>query len=420
MQLYIPKKLKIGFQERKDSFDGKLSFITYYDNNGKISNETRWSRWCDGSISNLEIDNIPFKNATLNKNISHAGYRYGTGRTAIRIYDSRGFEYEIDIDNFMGIAQEYSVVKGEITGEFVYAFANNKVILLPVDSEQYKDAIKTTLNRNEKVDESSLTPGDVYLNDKEEECIYIGFYNMNKSIAKYLNILVNKQKPSHVFYNNNKDIYEFIKIEKLGLKKDTLLPNEFEVYFNNYVGTIHEKEIEEIYIEKDFDIEKIQKNKNLKNMLFGYDQINNGNRIYYYTKIVFGKIYNCYRDTDKEKGSYLYHPQTLIMNYLKCCNKRYTQVNDFLKLFNDHSQSKNNSEQFCLSENSDAFKLLNYRFYNKEGYYFKSKEEGQLFIDKEYEPILREWKRNGMGLLMYRFKDGTMSPVLDKDSRFHL
>lgn len=414
MQLYIPKKLKIGFQERKDSFDGKLSFITYYDNNGKISNETRWNRWCDGGISNLEIDNIPFKNATLNKNISHAGYRYGTGRTAIRIYDSRGFEYEIDIDNFMGIAQEYSVVKGEIIGEFVYAFANNKVILLPVDSEQYKDAIKTTLNRNEKVDESSLIPGDVYLNDKEEECIYIGFYNMNKSIAKYVNILVNKQKPSHVFYNNNKNIYEFIKVEKLGFKKDTLLPNEFEVYFNNYVGTMREKEIEEIYIEKDFDIKKIQKNKNLENMLFGYVEVDSVSKKYSYTKIVSGGIYECYRDTEKKQGSHFYSPRTLMMNYFRFSNKRYAQINDFLKLFEEHSQSTKNNKEFYLSEQSDAYKLLKCKFYKKEKSYFKSKEEGELFLKEEYEPILTEWKRNGMGLLMYRFKDGTTCPVSEK------
>lgn len=414
MQLYIPKKLKIGFQEREDSFDGKLSFITYYDNNGKISNETRWNRWCDSGISNLEIDNIPFKNATLNKNISHAGYRYGTGRTAIRIYDSRGFEYEIDIDNFMGIAQEYSVVKGEISGEFVFAFANNKVILLPVDSEQYKDAIKTTLNRNEKVDESSLTPGDVYLNDKEEECIYIGCYNMNKSIAKYLNILVNKQKPSHVFYNNNKNVYEFIKVEKLGFKKDTLLPNEFEVYFNNYVGTIQEKEIQEIYIEKDFDVEEIQKNINIKNMLFGYSENNSSSEIFSYTRIVSGGIYECYYNTDKEKGAYFYSPRNLMMSYFRCSNKRYTQISDFLKLFDEHNQLKNNSKEFYLSETSDAYKLLKSKFYRKEKYYFKSKEEGEVFFKEEYEPILREWKRNGMGLLMYRFKDGTTRPVLEK------
>lgn len=413
MQLYIPAKLKVGFQKREDSFDGKLSFVTYYDTNGKLINETRWRSWCDQDITDLEIDNVPFKNAILNKKISHAGYRYGTGKTTIRIYDSRGFEYEIDIDNFMGIAQEYSVVKGEISGDFIYAFCNNKLILLPVDSEQYKDAIKTTLNRNEKVDESALIPGDVYLNDKEEECIYIGFYNLNKRIAKYVNILINKQKPSHVFYNNKKNVYEFIKVEKLGLKKDTLSANEFEVYFNNYVGTMREKEIEEIYIDKDFDIRKLQKNKNLENMLFGNIKLEGASQKYSYTRIVSGGIYECYYNTDKEKGLYFYSPRTLIMNHFKFSNRRYAQINDFSKLFDDYSQSINNSKEFYLSERSDAYRLLKCKFYKKEKYYFKSKEEGQLFLKEEYELILTEWKKNGIGLLMYRFKDSTTSPVLE-------
>lgn len=35
MQLYIPKKIKVGFQNRSDTFDSKLSFVIYCDEKEK-------------------------------------------------------------------------------------------------------------------------------------------------------------------------------------------------------------------------------------------------------------------------------------------------------------------------------------------------------------------------------------------------
>ena len=34
-RLNIPKQLKIGYQERKDTFSGKLAYVTYIDKKGK-------------------------------------------------------------------------------------------------------------------------------------------------------------------------------------------------------------------------------------------------------------------------------------------------------------------------------------------------------------------------------------------------
>lgn len=39
MLLNVPQKLKVGFQKRGGTFDGKLSFITYYDQKNVLKKE---------------------------------------------------------------------------------------------------------------------------------------------------------------------------------------------------------------------------------------------------------------------------------------------------------------------------------------------------------------------------------------------
>ena len=37
--MFIPKRIKIGFQKREDTFTGKLSYIIYYDETNKLRKE---------------------------------------------------------------------------------------------------------------------------------------------------------------------------------------------------------------------------------------------------------------------------------------------------------------------------------------------------------------------------------------------
>ena len=33
--IFIPKKINVGFQNRKDTYTGKLAYVIYYDEDGK-------------------------------------------------------------------------------------------------------------------------------------------------------------------------------------------------------------------------------------------------------------------------------------------------------------------------------------------------------------------------------------------------
>lgn len=37
--IFIPKKIKVGFQERSDTFTKKLAYVIYYDQKGKLRKE---------------------------------------------------------------------------------------------------------------------------------------------------------------------------------------------------------------------------------------------------------------------------------------------------------------------------------------------------------------------------------------------
>ncbi len=37
--IFIPKKLKVGYQYRDDTFTGKLAYVIYYDEKNKLRKE---------------------------------------------------------------------------------------------------------------------------------------------------------------------------------------------------------------------------------------------------------------------------------------------------------------------------------------------------------------------------------------------
>lgn len=59
--LYIPKTITVGFQERKDTFTGKLGYVIYTDHKGVLRKESSWQSWRDKNIESITVDNTPPK-----------------------------------------------------------------------------------------------------------------------------------------------------------------------------------------------------------------------------------------------------------------------------------------------------------------------------------------------------------------------
>ena len=190
--IYIPDKIKVGYQNRKDTYTGKLAYVIYYDRYGKLRKEPSWNTWRDEKIEPNEFDNSPTEGFVLNKKVGGYCYHFDQRDTYVRVYDPRGFEFEISVPNLLYILEYANSIRGKgLEGEFVYGWDGTELVLVPTSSEDYKNKDKTEdeLYPLECIAPSKLRPGFMY-KSKYGEIVYMGKfdyydYNGEKTGKKY-------------------------------------------------------------------------------------------------------------------------------------------------------------------------------------------------------------------------------------------
>lgn len=207
-KIYIPTKIKVGANLRKDTYTGALGFVIPYDENKKAYRQHgSWERWRqkfkpkeeiiaewvkdveelkvrkqdgtydyydrsgykemyekyletgDVDITKLpvssygsdnpalevrEFDNEPIEGFVLNK--TAGGGRGWDGRqTVCRVYDPRGFEIEITVPNLLYILTHATSNFGKgLEGKFVYGWDKAKIALFPEESPNIAEMKKYT------------------------------------------------------------------------------------------------------------------------------------------------------------------------------------------------------------------------------------------------------------------------------------
>lgn len=174
-QLYIPKEIRVGFQKREDTFTKKLAYVIYVDDKGVLRKEASWNSWCDAKIEKLSFSNEPTSGFMLNKNVQRYNWgHFSSNRSYIRVHDPRGFEFEISPENLLGILMDGNCNRRVLEGSFVYSWAGTELVLLPCDTEGYKNSKKFTELQGKKVSATELVPGRTYRTKKEADLIYLG------------------------------------------------------------------------------------------------------------------------------------------------------------------------------------------------------------------------------------------------------
>ncbi len=177
--LFIPKKINVGFQERYDTYTKRLAYVIYYDEKNVLRKEKSWNSWRDKNIPNEEYDNIPTSGFVLNRKAG--GYKSGWDfrQSYIRVYDPRGFEFEITVENLLYILENCNSIKGKgLEGEFIYSWSGSDLVLLPVDSPDYKDIVyyNEKIVNAEKITNKTLVCGRTYRRKDNTELLYLGKY----------------------------------------------------------------------------------------------------------------------------------------------------------------------------------------------------------------------------------------------------
>lgn len=204
--LFIPSKIKVGFQKRADTFTGKLAYVIYYDEKGKLRKETSWEGWRDSKIDAVDFDNKPHNNFVLNKGVQRDGH-WGSGRSIIRIYDPRDFEFEISVDNLIGLLMHSDVSKRDIVQECVYAWAGKELVLLPTNSEEYQKSLNFTSKQSKNISTKDLVKGHVYSQKKSDvKYTYIGYFQCYEWHGWGAMRQKDKGK-KHIFYDGRDFVY---------------------------------------------------------------------------------------------------------------------------------------------------------------------------------------------------------------------
>ena len=187
--IYVPKKIKVGFDERNDTYTGRLAYVIYYDEKGKLRKETSWNSWRDKSIDPEEYDNEPTSGFVLNKKVGDYSGDWGAHRQAYcRIYDPRGFEFEITINNLLFILEHCTCCPGKgLEGDFVYGWDGKDLVLLPTNSPDYIEIEKYSkrLNNRKIFTGKDLIVGATYLTKDNEEWVYMGRFDKWRCRSEY-------------------------------------------------------------------------------------------------------------------------------------------------------------------------------------------------------------------------------------------
>jgi hypothetical protein len=265
-KLFIAPKIKIGYQSRNDTFNGKLAYIIYFDEKGKLHKEKSWESWRNKSIPADEYENVPIDGFTINKDIKrYNGEWFSSKRTMVRIHDPRGFEFEVTTENLIAILMHTDCSRRSLIGQFVYAWAGQELVLLPTNSEEYQNAIKYTAGLNKKVSIKELIPGMVYKTKRREKDVtYIGRFNYyDFANSGYRSVHgPRKEKKSHIFtYDNGETFFRKDSSAFLSEKiSDTIVSNYAELV-EKYNSRIYANKIVAYEIKKvDFNSKLSDKN----------------------------------------------------------------------------------------------------------------------------------------------------------------
>ena len=186
-KLTIPKKMSLGLQERPGTYTGKLGFLNPYNEKNKLRFGASWENWRDKKIAPKDIENTPMEGFIINRNAGgkYSGWYWDSEREAkIRVWDPRDFEIEITIPNMLYILEQTNSYKGKgLEGNFVYAYSGSQLMLIPIDSEEYKGSIEFTDLKYQKVASKELVDGATVFTKDQETLVYLGKYEVVKPHA---------------------------------------------------------------------------------------------------------------------------------------------------------------------------------------------------------------------------------------------
>lgn len=205
--IFIPEKINVGLQGREDTYTKKLAYVIYFDEKGKLRKEASWNSWRNKDLGNEIFENVPTSGFVLNKKAGGYSTGWNHRQTYVRVYDPRGFEFEIDVPNLLYILENTNSIKGKgLEGEFVYGWDGKDLVLIPTESPDYKEITEFNkiLHSNKSIKVKDLIIGATYLTKSNEEWVYMGRFDYYTTESEW----IDKEK-RYERYDINKGKYHY-------------------------------------------------------------------------------------------------------------------------------------------------------------------------------------------------------------------
>lgn len=206
----IVDEFYVGLQKRGEL---TLAFLTPNGTDkaalSRISTVDTWAKSC--YIDSTTLPSIVVKNQLLSGySIEKCVYRryWGGGNVVWTIQDPRGFAFEISSSNMAKLLECVTIINGEIQGECIIGRNGSQNVLLPKDSQPYKDSVAFTAMNNTlpTISIKDVLPGSIIKHKSGNTNTYLGSYyaiTCNKAYSRMCYILGFDltSKPLHFYYN---------------------------------------------------------------------------------------------------------------------------------------------------------------------------------------------------------------------------
>lgn len=270
--IFIPKKISVGFQNRSDTYTGKLAYVVYYDEKGVLRKERSWNSWRNDDIEPLVTDNVPTSGFVLNKKVGDYVCDWNHRQAYVRIYDPRDFEFEITVENLLYILENTSSIVGKgLEGEFVYGWNGKDLILIPTSSPDYVEISKFNekIFKNEYVKSKDLVLGGTYRTKNDEEYIYMGRFDLHGDKARRVE---DGKSNGYGYYCNYHYVYDQVNKGKhywFARKRNTYQGESYYSFLT--VRSLGQKFIETVSTECDAEYSQIYEQMESKTDFSPYD-----------------------------------------------------------------------------------------------------------------------------------------------------
>lgn len=190
MNIFMPKTITAGFQNRDETYTGQLAYIIYTDEKGVLRKKTSWESWRDKKIEPLIFENVPTSGFVLNKKAGGYSAGWNHRETYVRVYDPRGLEFEISIPNLLYILENTNSIKGKgLEGEFVYGWDGTELLLIPTSAPDYQELLiyNEAIHNKTTIKVKDLKIGATYRSKQNKELIYMGkfdYYSSGRNCGK--------------------------------------------------------------------------------------------------------------------------------------------------------------------------------------------------------------------------------------------